>query len=79
MKKQIAFTIMAVLIAACAPIIPGSGSGVSTPIVMTAQVSTIIVEAVGTPTTAGPSPTLAPPTPIPTLPSRGAFSNRIEI
>ena len=66
MKKQIAFMILAVLIAACAPIIPESSGGVSTPIVITAQVSTVIVEA-GTPATAGPFPTSAPPTPIPTL------------
>ena len=72
MKKWIAFIVLAVFFSACAPIIPGSGSGVSTPIVMTAQVSTIIAEA-GTPATAGPFPTLAPPTPIPTLPS-GALS-----
>jgi hypothetical protein len=65
MKKRIAFTILAVLIAACAPIIPESGGG-ATPVVMTAEVSTIVVEA-GTPATAGPFPTPAPPTAIPTL------------
>src|SRR5215208_4582022 len=69
MKKWIAFIVLALFFTACGPIISGSGSGVSTPIVMTAQVSTIVVEAVGTPATAGPFPTLAPPTPIPTLPS----------
>jgi Hint domain-containing protein len=73
MKKWIAFISLVVFLTACAPIIPGSGSGVSTPIVMTAQVSTIVVEAVGTPATAGPFPTLAPPTPVPTL-SVGALS-----
>jgi len=72
MKKQITFMTLAVLIAACAPIIPESSGGVSTPIVITAQVSTIIAEA-GTPATAGPFPTLAPPTSIPTLPA-GALS-----
>jgi hypothetical protein len=74
MKKMIAFIVLAVIFTACAPIIPGSGSGVSTPIVMTAQVSTVVVEAAGTSATAGPFPTLAPPTPIPTLPS-GALSS----
>jgi len=69
MKKIIAFTILAILIAACAPIIPESGSGVSTPIVMTAQVSTIVVAAAGTSPTEGPFTTPVPPTPIPTLPS----------
>lgn len=66
MKKILVFTILAVFLAACAPIIPESSGGVSTPIVITAQVSTIIAEA-GTPATAGPFPTPAPPTPIPTL------------
>ena len=66
MKKRIGFTILAVLIAACAPIIPESSGGVSTPIVITAHVSTVIAEA-ATPATAGPFPTPAPPTPIPTL------------
>jgi hypothetical protein len=69
MKKMIVFTILAVLLAACAPIIPESGSGVATPIVMTAEVSTVVAATVGTPPTEGPFPTPAPPTPIPTLPS----------
>ena len=69
MKKMIAFTILAVFLAACAPIIPESGSGESTPIVITAEVSTVIAETVGLPPTEGPSPTPVPATPIPTLPS----------
>jgi hypothetical protein len=69
MKKTIAFTILAVLLAACAPIIPESGSGESTPIVMTAEVSTVVAATVGTPPTEGPAPTSVPLTPIPTLPS----------
>jgi len=69
MKKLIAFTILAVFLAACAPIIPGSGGGAATPIVMTAEVSTVVAATVGTPPTEGPFPTPAPPTPIPTLPS----------
>jgi hypothetical protein len=69
MKKMIAFTILAVFLAACAPIIPESGSGVATPIVMTAEVSTVVAATVGTPPTEGPFPTPEPSTPIPTLPS----------
>lgn len=69
MKKMIAFTILAVFLAACAPIIPESGGGVSTPIVITGQVSTVVAATVGTPPTEGPFPTPLPPTPIPTLPS----------
>jgi Hint domain len=69
MKKMIAFTILAVFLAACAPIIPESGSGVATPIIMTAEVSTVVAETVGPPPTEGPSPTPVPSTPIPTLPS----------
>src|SRR5690242_297992 len=66
--KKIAFTILLFLVA-CAPIIPQSGGGVSTPMVITAQVSTVVAVTVGTPPTEGPSPTLEPVTPIPTLPS----------
>jgi Hint domain-containing protein len=69
MKKIIAFTALIVFLAACAPIIPESGSGAATPIVMTAEVSTVVAATVGTPPTEGPFPTPAPPTPIPTLPS----------
>lgn len=69
MKKVIAFTILAVFLAACAPIIPESGGGVATPIIMTAEVSTVVAATIGTPPTEGPFPTPAPPTPIPTLPS----------
>jgi hypothetical protein len=67
MKKLIAFTmILVVFLSACAPIIPGSGE--STPIEITAVISTVIAETIGPPPTAGPSPTLSPPTPIPTIP-----------
>jgi hypothetical protein len=69
MKKIIAFTILAVFLAACASIIPESGSGVTTPIIITAEVSTVVAETVGPPPTEGPSPTPVPSTPIPTLPS----------
>jgi len=68
MKKLFAFTvILGVFVSACAPIIPGSG--ISTPIEITAEVSTVIAETIGPPPTEGPSPTPAPATPIPTLPS----------
>lgn len=69
MKKIIAFTTLVVFLTACAPIIPESGSGAATPIVMTAEVSTVVAATVSTPPTEGPFPTPAPPTPIPTLPS----------
>jgi len=69
MKKLIAFTILVVFLSACAPIIPESGGSVSTPIIITAEVSTVVAATVGTPPTEGPFPTPAPPTPIPTLPS----------
>ena len=68
MKKITVFTILlAVFLTACAPIIPGSG--ISTPIEITAEVSTVIAETAGPPPTEGPSPTSVPPTPIPTLSS----------
>jgi len=68
MKKLTAFIIiLVVFLSACAPIIPGSGE--STPIEITAEVSTVIAETVGPPPTGGPSPTPEPPTSIPTLPS----------
>ncbi len=68
MKKLSAFTmIIVVFLSACAPIIPASGE--STPIEITAEVSTVIAETAGPPPTEGPSPTPEPPTSIPTLPS----------
>jgi Hint domain-containing protein/putative VirB-like lipoprotein len=69
MKKIIAFLLLAAFLAGCAPIIPQSGSGITTPIVMTAEVSTVVAATAGTPPTEGPFPTPAPPTPIPTLSS----------
>jgi hypothetical protein len=68
MNKTSIFTMtLAVFLSACAPIIPGSGE--STPIEITAVMSTVIAETAGPPPTEGPSPTPEPPTPIPTLPS----------
>jgi hypothetical protein len=72
MKTMIAFTILTVFLAACGPIIPESGdggSGQATPIIITAEVSTVIAETPGPPPTEGPFPTTVPPTLIPTLPS----------
>jgi len=73
MKKFTALTILlAVFLVACGPIIPQGGSGGSgqaTPIVITAQVSTVVASTVGPPGTEVPFPTPEPPTLIPTLPS----------
>src|SRR5262245_34866662 len=69
MRQTLAFTVLAVFLTACGPIIPESGSGESTPIVITAEVSTVVAETPGPPPTEGPSPTSVPATPIPTLPS----------
>ncbi|MDQ3007627.1 MAG: Hint domain-containing protein [Chloroflexota bacterium] len=68
MKKFAVLTIvLAVFITACAPIVPESG--ISTPMEITAEVSTAIAETVGPAPTDGPFPTPVPPTFIPTLPS----------
>ena len=64
MKKLFAFTMaLAVILLACssAPSTP-SGGGISTPIMITAEVSTVIADGGG-----GTSVTPEPPTPIPTL------------
>ena len=69
MKKFACFTILLTLfLAACVPIIPASGNE-STPIVITAVMSTVIAETPGPPPTEGPSPTPVPATPIPSLPA----------
>lgn len=62
MKRSIPIFLVVMLLAACAP--APTGLGVATPIVITAEVSTVIAENGGTPQ---PLPTAAPPTPIPTL------------
>lgn len=65
MKKLFAFTIfLAVLLSACAPASTSSGVGASTPIVITAEVSTVIASGGGSEV---PVPTAGPPTAIPTL------------
>ncbi len=63
MKKLITFT-LAVFLTACSAV--PSGIGVSTPIMITAEVSTVVVDSGGT---APPFATPEPPTPIPTLTS----------
>ncbi|HUF00609.1 MAG TPA: Hint domain-containing protein [Anaerolineales bacterium] len=67
MKKLIAFTILVAFIAACAPII--RENGISTPIEITVEGSTVMPETPGPPATEGHSPTPVPATLIPTLPS----------
>ncbi len=65
MKKLLAFTILlAVFLSACAPASAPSDVGVSTPVVITAEVSTVIASGGGTEM---PFPTTEPPIPIPTL------------
>jgi len=59
--------VLSISLAACAPIVPASG--VSTPIIITTEVSTVVPETPGPPPTEGPSPTPVPATFIPTLPS----------
>jgi hypothetical protein len=68
MKKLTGFTIVLwVLLAACAPSLPESG--VSTPVEITAVMSTVIAETPGPSPTEGPSPTPVPATSLPTLPA----------
>ena len=68
MQKLISLTLLlGVFLTACAPIIPAGGE--STPIIITAEVSTAVASTVGPPGTEGPFPTPEPPTAIPTLPS----------
>lgn len=58
--------VLVLFLAACAPISPASGNE-STPIVITAMISTVIAETPGPLPTEGPSPTPIPATFIPTL------------
>jgi len=68
MKKSIAFAIiLATFLSACSSL--PSGSGISTPIEITAELSTVIAETPGPPPTDGPSSTPAPTTLVPTLAS----------
>lgn len=68
MKNRIAFTlILAVFFTACAP--TPQGTGIATPIEITAEVSTAVAEPIDPNSTAAPFPTPEPPTPIPTLAS----------
>ena len=67
MKKLLAFTILVLFLAACASTTPVGG--IVTPIVITAEMSTVVAETPGPPPTEGPSPTPVPATLIPTLPA----------
>ena len=67
MNKWIAFAILALFLVACAPTV--TDDGVSTPIEITAEISTVVAETPGPPPTEGPSPTPVPATLIPTLPA----------
>jgi len=68
MKTLLVFLTACLLVfTACTPI--STEAGLSTPFIMTAQMSTVIAETPGPPPTEGPSPTPIPATPIPTLPS----------
>jgi hypothetical protein len=71
MKKMLAFTILVLLLTACASEAPGTapGEGIATPIVITAVMSTVVAETPGPPPTEGPSETPLPATAIPTLPT----------
>ncbi len=70
MKKLSALTIMlAVFLAACAPIIPESGNGIYTPVVITAVMSTVVASTLAPPGTEISLPTSELPTAIRPLPS----------
>ena len=70
MRKLTIFIVMlSISLAACGPIIPGSGADLPTPVEITAVVSTAVAETAGPLPTQGASPTPVPGTPIPTLPS----------
>ena len=70
MKKLMVLTlVLAVFLETCTLGIPESGQSISTPVVITAEVSTVLPATLGPPPTEGPSPTPIPATPIPSLPS----------
>jgi hypothetical protein len=70
MRKFTIFTVMLlILLAACAPVIPESGAAATTPVAITAAVSTVVVSTIGVLPVQGASPTPVPATPVPTLPS----------
>jgi Hint domain len=66
MKKLNVLIAIAVFLTTCTSTRP---NGISTPIEITAEISTVIAETPGPPPTEGPSPTPVPATLIPTLPS----------
>lgn len=65
-KLNFLMAVAAVFLTACTSTSP---NGISTPIEITAEVSTVIAETPGPPPTEGPSPTPVPATFIPTIPS----------
>ena len=71
MKKWLAFTILVLSLAACAPSPQATApvGGIATPVVITAVMSTVVAETPGPPPTEGPSETPVPATPIPSLPA----------
>jgi Hint domain-containing protein len=79
MKRLITFGMfLAVFLGSCGPIIPGSGSGESTPVEITGVVSTVVASTVGTPGTEVPFLTPELPTLIPTLPSATLSSTQLK-
>lgn len=66
-KSLIVPVSLAIFLTACTPGLPQSG--LSTPVLMTAEVSTVVAESPGLTPAAGPSPTPVPKTSIPTLPA----------
>ncbi len=73
MKKWIDLTILVLFLSACAPTTPAGG--ISTPIVITAEMSTVIPDL---PPTEGPSPAPVAATPIPTLPSSSLSPSELK-
>jgi hypothetical protein len=79
MKKSIALTIiLAVFLSACAPGVPESGQSISTPVMITAEVSTVLPATLGPPLTEGLFPTPVPATPIPALPGSSLSSTEMK-
>ena len=80
MKKKLAFALLVLFLAACAPADPATapGGGIGTPVVITAVMSTVVAETPGPPPTEGPSETPLPATLIPTLPAGGLSPTELK-
>lgn len=76
MNKWTAFALFALFLVACAPTM--TDDGVSTPIEITAEMSTVVAETPGPPPTEGPSPTPVPATLIPTLPASDSSPTELK-